>query len=226
MPRDDKPDLSQWQPKELIAAARTRPLPDFTRLYDSRFMLIVLLPEGDTELASGLTPGATAHNDSDGLAFRTANRELSGGPRDPSGGPRDLSATLTGDVVMRGRESRSSAPREHTSERTSLSLARTSCHVVPISKRSEVSFLHHVSVGRARNHDIVLRHRSVSKFHAWFEITPSALFVKDCESRNHSFVNDERVLDRAEVKAGDTVKFGSVDTRVCTTEGLWRLVRG
>lgn len=222
MPRDDKPDLSQWQPKELIAAAKTRPLAEFVRGCESAFMLIVLLPDGDTELSSGLSSaGHASAGDSDGLAFRTATREL--------GSPRDLSATLSGDVVLRRQESRRPARptyEQQTSERLPLTLARTCCHVLPICKRSEVSFLHHVSVGRARNHDIVLRHRSVSKFHAWFEITPSGLFVKDCESRNHTFVNEERVPDRAEVRAGDTVKFGSVETRVCTSEGFWRLARG
>jgi hypothetical protein len=220
MPRDDKPDLSQWQPKELIAAAKTRPLAEFVRACESAFMLIVLLPEGDTELSSGLSAAASA-GDSDGLAFRTATREV--------GAPRDLSTTLSGEVAVRRQESRAPgrpSVREQTSERLPLTLARTSCHVLPICKRSEVSFLHHVSVGRARNHDIVLRHRSVSKFHAWFEITPNGLFVKDCESRNHTFVNEDRVLDRAEVRAGDTVKFGSVETRVCTSEGFWRLARG
>jgi hypothetical protein len=222
MPRDDKPDLSQWQPKELIASARTRLLADFVRSCESAFMLIVLLQEGDSELSSGLTVSNASSADNDGLAFRTASRELN------TSGGRDLSATMGGDVVIRRRESpRSSRPfSEQTSERLPISLARTSCHVVPICKRSEVSFLHHVSLGRARNHDIVLRHRSVSKFHAWFESTPNGLIVKDCDSRNHTFVNDERVGDRAEVRPGDTVKFGSVETRVCTSEGFWRLARG
>ena len=221
MPRDDKPDLSQWQPKELIAAARTRPLAEFIRACESPFMLVVLLPDGDTELSSGLSSSASAQSSDDGLAFRTANRELSGGAR-------DLTTTLSGEVSVRARASVPSRGfGEQTSERLPLSLSRASCHVLPISKRSDVSFLHHVSVGRARNHDVVLRHRSVSKFHAWFEITPSGgLFVKDCESRNHTFINERRVLDRDEVRAGDTVKFGSVETRVCTSEGFWRLARG
>ena len=50
------------------------------------------------------------------------------------------------------------------------------------------------------------------------------LFVKDCDSSNHTFINDERVLDRAEVRPGDSVRFGSVEGRVCTSEGLWRLL--
>jgi hypothetical protein len=219
MPRDDKPDLSQWQPKELIAAARAWPLADFIRGCESAFLLIVMLQDGDSELSSGLTPGPASGSDKDGLAFRTATRALDA--------PRDLSATLGGDVVVRRRDSlQTGAFREQTSQRLPASLMRVNCHVVPICKRSEESFLHHVSLGRARNHDIVLRHRSVSKFHAWFEITGDSLFVKDCESRNHTFVNEERVPDRAHVQPGDTVRFGTVEARVCTAEGFWRMARG
>jgi hypothetical protein len=146
----------------------------------------------------------------EGLGFRTETRELT--------------ATLSGDLAVRTRSAHVFS--EQTAERLPLGFARASCHVVPVCKRSEVSFLHHVSVGRARNHDIVLRHRSVSKFHAWLELTQEArLYVKDCDSSNHTFVNSTPVKDRAELQPGDTVKFGSVEARVCTSEGLWRLMR-
>ncbi len=211
--RDDKPDLSQWQPRELIVDAKTLPLPDFMLSCEAAFMLVITLDPNDQELALGLNATAGRGGD-DGLAFRTATR--------------DLSATISGDVVhARASLARPSLAfnEQQTSERLPASL-KHKCHVVPIRKRSEVSFLHHVSVGRARNHDIVLRHKSVSKFHAWFEITQEVrLFVKDCDSSNHTFVNGEKVKDRAEVRAGDTLRFGSVEGRVCTAEGLWRLMR-
>ena len=38
-------------------------------------------------------------------------------------------------------------------------------------------------------------------------------------------VNNTRVAERQELRPGDTVKFGSVEARVCTSEGLWRLMR-
>jgi hypothetical protein len=226
MRRDDKADLSRWQPRELIASARTRSLADFMRSCESTIMLVVLLPEGDMELASGLAPSRAAGQDADGLGFRTATRELEGS----GGAPRDLSSTMVGEVVLPRRPLRESTPRgfgEQTAERLPANLARTTCYVVPISKRSDMSFLQHVSLGRARNHDIVLRHRSVSKFHAWFEVgLDGTLAVKDCDSRNHTFVNEERVTERAAVRAGDMVRFGSVEARVCTAEGIWRLVHG
>jgi pSer/pThr/pTyr-binding forkhead associated (FHA) protein len=99
--------------------------------------------------------------------------------------------------------------------------------VVPIRKRADGSFLQHVSVGRARNHDIVLRHRSVSKFHAWFELQEgSRLLVKDSESRNHTFVDGQQIVNRVEVQPGQTVRFGSVEGRICTGESLWRFLHG
>ena len=209
MTTDAKLDLTRWRPRELISSARTLSLPDFMLRGEAAFMLVVLVEAGDSELAHGLESKREKTGDVEGLGFRTETRELT--------------ATLSGDVV---RTRAAHVFNEQTAERLPLGFARASCHVVPVCKRSEVSFLHHVSVGRARNHDIVLRHRSVSKFHAWLELTQDArLFVKDCDSSNHTYVNSTQVVDRAELSPGDTVKFGSVEARVCTSEGLWRLMR-
>lgn len=209
MSTDPKLDLARWRPRELIASARTLSLPDFMLRCEAAFMLVVLVEAGDTELAHGLE-AQREKSEMEGLGFRTETRELT--------------ATLSGDLSVRTRSAHVFS--EQTTERLPLGFARASCHVVPVCKRAEVSFLHHVSIGRARNHDIVLRHRSVSKFHAWLELTQEArLFVKDCDSSNHTFVNSTRVTDRAELLPGDTVKFGSVEARVCTSEGLWRLMR-
>jgi hypothetical protein len=210
--RDDKPDLSLWQPRDLIVDAKSLTLADFLLSCEAAFMLVVTLDAHDQELALGLSASSAQRND-DGLAFRTATR--------------DLGATMSGEVVptRAGVARPSLAFNEQTSERLPGNL-KHKCHVVPIRKRSEVSFLHHVSLGRARNHDIVLRHKSVSKFHAWFELTQEVrLFVKDCDSSNHTFVNGKQVKDREEVRPGDTLRFGSVEGRICTSEGLWRLMR-
>jgi hypothetical protein len=210
MSTDPKLDLARWQPRELISSARTLSLPDFMLRCEAAFMLVVLVEAGDIELAHGLEAKREKSGDMEGLGFRTETRELT--------------ATLSGDVSVRTRAAHVFS--EQTAERLPLGFARASCHVVPVCKRSDVSFLHHVSIGRARNHDIVLRHRSVSKFHAWLELTPDArLYVKDCDSSNHTYLNSNRVVDRAELQPGDTIKFGSVDARVCTSEGLWRLMR-
>jgi pSer/pThr/pTyr-binding forkhead associated (FHA) protein len=143
---------------------------------------------------------------------------LLGGERAP-GGPSATSRTqLTNPVVPPSANTQS-----RVIDRVPPELLRQPCHLLPIRKRAEGSFLQNVSVGRARNHDIVLRHRSVSKFHAWFEVhEDSRLSVKDQESRNHTFVDGQQVANRVDVQPGQTIRFGSVEARVCTPESIWR----
>ena len=210
-------DPTNWQPRELLLQAGQQSLDVFLAGCESRFFLIVLLDEPNSELATGLLALEASRGESDGLAFRTVVR--------------DLDATLVGDKVTRMAVQKSSpivpAVAGQTSDRVPPELLKVPCHVVPIRKRAEGSFLQHVSVGRARNHDIVLRHRSVSKFHAWFELHDGTrLMVKDSESRNHTFVDGQQVVNRVEVHPGQTVRFGSVEGRVCTGESLWRALHG
>lgn len=207
-------DLTNWQPRELLLQASQQSLDVFLAGCESRFFLVVLLDEPNSELASGLLALEASRGESDGLAFRTVVR--------------DLDATLVGDKVMRMAVAKPAGPvvaaaAGRATDRIPPELFKAPCHVVPIRKRADGSFLQHVSVGRARNHDIVLRHRSVSKFHAWFELPDSSrLLVKDSESRNHTFVDGQQVVNRVEVQPGQVVRFGSVEARVCTGESLWR----
>jgi len=79
-----------------------------------------------------------------------------------------------------------------------------------------------------RNKDIVLRHGSVSKFHAWFETNASdGLCVADAESRNATRLNDQMLIarEKAPVHAGDRLRFGTVETILCRPATLWSLVR-
>jgi hypothetical protein len=110
-------------------------------------------------------------------------------------------------------------------------LAQADHYAVRLRKRSDVdaAFSQRVSVGRATNKDIVLRHKSISKFHAWFEIDENGeVYVADAGSKNGTKVNDTRLAVRepSVVTAGDIVTFGSVEVLMCTPEQLWRLSRG
>jgi len=210
-------DLTNWQPRELVLQAGQQTFETFLAGCETRFFLLVSLDEPNSELATGLLAleASRLAGETDGLAFRTVVRDLdatfAGEKSAASGSTQKLPRVLTPSLPERGRVDK--IPNE---------LLRTPCHIVPIKKRAEGSFLQHVSVGRARNHDIVLRHRSVSKFHAWFEIHDGArLMVKDQESRNHTFVDGQQVGNRVEVFPGQTVRFGSVDGRICTAESLW-----
>jgi len=83
--------------------------------------------------------------------------------------------------------------------------------VGPLTKRADSHpFNLFITVGRAGNNDIVLRDIEVSKIHAFFEMTSEGWTVRDGNSRNGTFVNENRVPSDAKtvVRSTDTVKFG------------------
>lgn len=81
-----------------------------------------------------------------------------------------------------------------------------------IAKRSGASFNEKVTVGRTLNNDIVLRHGSVSKFHAYFTAGDVRIeyHITDVGSMNGTFVNDIRLtpMKKTEVHFGDKVSIG------------------
>jgi pSer/pThr/pTyr-binding forkhead associated (FHA) protein len=102
--------------------------------------------------------------------------------------------------------------------------------VVPLSKRTDVDavFGERVSIGRALNKDIVLRHTSISKFHAYFhQSEPDRCVLADADSKNGTLVNGTRLKpkDPIEVASGDRVIFGSISTIVLDARALWRVLR-
>jgi hypothetical protein len=110
--------------------------------------------------------------------------------------------------------------------RPSTALARGQYHVVEIGKRGDLdgAFPERISVGRAANKDIVLRHMSVSKFHGWFELDEVfGLYVVDAGSTNHTVVHTRQLIARARepVPPGTGIRFGSIDTLVIDAASLW-----
>ena len=102
--------------------------------------------------------------------------------------------------------------------------------VMPLRKRTDdPTFLDRVSVGRATNKDIVLRHASVSKFHAWFEMDDTnALYVADADSTNGTTLNAKKLPPRelVRVNSGDQVLFGSIECVASDPADFWRALRG
>jgi hypothetical protein len=89
-------------------------------------------------------------------------------------------------------------------------------------------FSERISVGRATNNDIVLRHEGVSKFHAWFVCDEEqSYYAADAGSRNGTMLNGAR-LDDAPVRivAGDLLAFGGVEALVCSAEVFWDTIAG
>jgi len=83
-----------------------------------------------------------------------------------------------------------------------------------IRKSADNPFSDRVSVGRANNCDISLRHPSVSKLHAHFRVLQEGrrLTVTDLRSRNGTRVNDNLLASEVAepVAVHDKVQFGSV----------------
>lgn len=102
-------------------------------------------------------------------------------------------------------------------------------YVTALRKRTlEDTFRDRVSVGRAANKDLVLRHPNVSKLHAWFELDDNGgVYVADAESSNGTWLNHQRLPARelTPLSAGQHVRFGSVEAIVCSAGALWHAVR-
>jgi len=72
-----------------------------------------------------------------------------------------------------------------------------------------------VTIGRGQDNVVVLDDNSVSKFHATLAIDSGGKIVlADCGSTNGTFLNDQAVSGRSEVKPGDMLGFGDVRFRL------------
>jgi len=204
----------------MMLNARQQTLDEFAAECETPYLLVIKLDDPNSELAVGLATQEPREQGRDGLGFRTVQRNISSVMESLEAAKKVKDGATT--QIDRQLASPRSTAHEGPS-RLSAELLRAFCHVLPLRKRSEAAFLRSVSVGRARNHDIVLRHRSVSKFHGSFDFDDQGrLFVRDANSSNHTFVNGRQVTERAEVHPGDNVQFGSVETHLCTTEDFWR----
>lgn len=188
-----------WTPFQLIGQAIQAPLNIFLEQCRSPFVLLVPMEAVRDERTLGLT-GNRGETNTDDKSFLTIQRSA-------------LAAVRHRLAWMPSREDFVPIPR---------GLLECSCHVVPIRKVSAESFFARISVGRTRNHDVVLRHPSVSKFHAWFDVDEEQrLFLADAGSRNQTFLNGQAVSARVPVPPGSVIRFGSVEAHAYQTEALW-----
>lgn len=96
----------------------------------------------------------------------------------------------------------------------------------PVIKSTGNPWQERISVGRARNNDIVLPHRSVSKLHAYLTMHGQSLLVTDAGSRNHTRIKGQKLpVGRATpVDPGDTIAFGGLTLKVVSPADLYDLV--
>ena len=99
--------------------------------------------------------------------------------------------------------------------------------VIVIVKSDRNPFAGQISVGRAKNCDIILRDASVSKNHAFFRVIDgdSAELV-DTRSQNLTRLNGAPLapLAPARIESGDMVIFGTVAATFLSAAGLYQLL--
>ena len=197
-------------PRDLVEDAVTLDLMGFLTIYGDAQLLLVRIPDGDAELELGL--GAAAPTTGTGRSTIAGPLPFRTGVQDP---PRAL---------------RSEKLRRQEPAALWQLVEKQAHYAVPVRKRddSDALFMGRISIGRARNKDIVLRHSSVSKFHAWFEVDPSEeVYVCDAGSTNLTHVNGQPVEARVRTALGpgDSIRFGAIETILCSPRTFWDALR-
>lgn len=210
---------SRWKeqvyPAELVQSAADDELDAFRVRHSECGFLLVALSAGAGDLAVGLTGTVQAGDE--------------GTPVMPSLSVMNFSTAM----YELGRESLNAAgeaPASFTHANVVETLSAGPAFIVPLRKRvdAETAFADRISVGRARNKDIVLRHASVSKFHAWFEVDEvGGVYITDAGSKNGTRLDGDVIVPRTAlpVVPGSRIIFGKVQTVYSPCEELWRALR-
>ncbi len=201
--------LQNTGPRELVQIASMSEPDEFLNLYGDTLLMLVRIRPVDVELFAGLN--VTAIPDDANVPVEPISKTAETTADEPE-------PTVTGIK---------SHPVE-TEMRLIQTLASDRHCAVPLRKRITAEALNpnRVSVGRAPNKDIVLRHDSVSKFHAWFEVDESgSFFVTDAGSKNATWLNGHPIVTPlAAIRGGDTLRFGTVEATLCSPRVLWRVL--
>jgi hypothetical protein len=200
---DPKP-IANLLPRELVDLARARTEDAFMDAVGVP-LLLVRIDDPHGELALGLAQAPTADG---GLILPTISY---------------------GTVAARLPAFGTVAPISFGPAQVLARLQRAVNVAVPLRKRvTGKSYTDRISVGRATNNDVVFRHASVSKSHAYFECDDEDLFyVTDANSTNTTRLGGQpvRPTQATPVRPGDVLRFGDVEALLCTGRILWAAIQ-
>jgi hypothetical protein len=198
--------VQNLKPKDLVQDATSLDLRTFLARYGDAPLLLVRVAPGDTEIELGLAAAAPSSRPGRAavpkpLPFNTGFQEEPKGSQPPR-------AVVDPRAALRHR------------------LEKDTYFAVPLHKRedSDAMSMERISVGRAHNKDIVLRHSSISKFHAWFEVDEAqTVYVSDAGSTNGTQVNGQLLKPKTPTAVGlaDAIQFGAIETVLCAPDVLW-----
>lgn len=99
--------------------------------------------------------------------------------------------------------------------------------LLPVVKAPQNPFPERISIGRARNCDVVLRHPSVSKLHAHIRAEKGRWLLVDNDSHNGTSVGTTPVTSATptELRSGDLLTFGAFTVRVIDGAELHAVLR-
>ena len=100
---------------------------------------------------------------------------------------------------------------------------------VPLVKAPNNPYSDRISLGRARNCDVVLRNPSVSKLHAHIRKEPNGTWVViDANSHNGTTIDGNRVTagQSIPIKIGEPITFGGMIVRIATASMVHQALLG
>lgn len=200
--------VTSWQPLDLLATVARDPLARFRNNIGAAPFLIVRLDDFSNDLGQGLAAADEAAN------RRRFSRAIKS--------TLQISTSVTEQLRVVRSEQPSSPKRGDGPGFPVPEWLNARCYVVRLSSRGEGNAP--LSIGRDTSHKIVLQHPSVSATHAELTVSPE-LTLRDAKSRNGTFVNGAKIQGAVPVKVGDRIKFGAVQTVLCSADDLWYAVR-
>ena len=75
------------------------------------------------------------------------------------------------------------------------------------------AFTEAISIGRSDDNDIVLRDTFVSHHHALITRLNNLFVIEDLGSSNHTYVNDECLLEKKYLQENDCIRIGGVSLK-------------